>query len=232
MAEASSIALLQPPPSWGLATCADSDWVIRQKIREECGIRMNRHQRRNRFKLANGVEPRFGGVTPTKEEEDIELRKKILILGKPPMQAIIASGTGPDGLAEARKFKKQRRIMVRSVAIVVLSIFVALVKPFFSPKPSANLTEQPSSPEEYLSRGICEDTSSSQQCDVDAESQSQERKFEGSAETKRGFGDEFVTGPDGNEDLAQVAVTVSEDEEVIQDHCVDDDVSCFFMHQP
>mmetsp|Transcript_15250 Transcript_15250/g.29297 ORF Transcript_15250/g.29297 Transcript_15250/m.29297 type:complete len:843 (+) Transcript_15250:676-3204(+) len=227
MAEASSIALLQPPPSWGLATCADSDWVIRQKIREECGIRLNRHQRRNRFKLANGVEPRFGGSTPTTEEEDIELRKKILNIGKPPMQAIIASGTGPDGRAEARKFKKQRRIMVRSVAIVVLSIFVALVKPYFSSRTSVSLKDQPSTTDEYLSREICEGPGSSQQCDEDAGSHDQDRKFEDNDETKRVFGDQCDTGPDGGEDLAQGAETILENEEDGQDLCADDDESTY-----
>lgn len=57
MAKSSSIALLQPPPAWALASSIASDRVLRQKwIRDEFGStstttsKLNRHQRKNRLK--------------------------------------------------------------------------------------------------------------------------------------------------------------------------------------
>ena len=57
MAKSSSIALLQPPPAWALASSIASDRVLRQKwMRDEFGStstttsKLNRHQRKNRLK--------------------------------------------------------------------------------------------------------------------------------------------------------------------------------------
>ena len=132
MAEASTIALLQPPPSRCLASYIDSDWVVKQKLREEHGIKMNRHQRKNRFKLVNtdveyqGDDEMMITLKLSRDNNPETTRQN------PASKAIIASGTGPDGRAEERKRRKRRKMMVRSVAVLLLSIFAVTAKSYFS----------------------------------------------------------------------------------------------------
>jgi hypothetical protein len=126
MAQSSSIALLQPPPTFGLTSYTDSDWVIRQKLREENGTKkkLNRHQRKQRKNLlkqvGSAVEPSYSTPAAMSSLDNI-----------PSPQAIIASGTGPDGRAEARAILKKRRMMIRSVIVVILAVLVALGKSYF-----------------------------------------------------------------------------------------------------
>lgn len=127
MAEASTIALLQPPPSRCLASYVDSDWVLKQKLREEHGLKLNRHQRKNKFKLVN-TDLEYHG-----DDEMLESKNSTKMQNKLACKAIIASGTGPDGRAEERKIRQRRRMMVRSVAVVLLSVFAAMAKTYFSP---------------------------------------------------------------------------------------------------
>ena len=74
MAKASSIAFLQPPPSWGLASSADADWVIRQRMREEYGStkkkKLNRHQRKKKLKLSAAEASREHTAHHVPEEEE------------------------------------------------------------------------------------------------------------------------------------------------------------------
>lgn len=132
VAQASTIALLQPPPSWGLASSAESDWVLKQKMREERGLtKLNRHQRKNRLKQHQELSSTTLTALPKKRPRPLS------------SQAIIASGTGPDGLAEARLLLKKRQMLVRSVAVVVLSVFVVLAKDYFSWQPSTAVERSP-----------------------------------------------------------------------------------------
>ena len=137
MAEASSIALLQPPPNRCLESYADSDWVLKQRLREEHGLKLNRHQRKNRFKLVN-TDVEYHG-----DEEVKSYKNPSKVQSKPASKAIIASGTGPDGRAEERKVRKRRRMMVRSVAVVLLSVFAAMAKTYFSPPAGDELHGMP-----------------------------------------------------------------------------------------
>ena len=135
MAESSSIALLQPPPSWGLTSNIDSDWVIRARILKEQGTKLNRHQRKNRKKLGNGTDyvndnesastSMMSTIYPEKGE-------------KPPLQAVIASGTGPDGRAEARKLRKKRKVLKQSVVVIVFSLVAVTAKNYFFTTPVQN----------------------------------------------------------------------------------------------
>ena len=141
MAEASTIALLQPPPSRCLASYVDSDWVLRQKLREEHGIKLNRHQRKNRFKLVNTDVEYQGDDDIATSLQSFSCKDPATMRIKPPFKAIIASGTGPDGRAEERRQRKRRRMMVRSVAVVLLSVFAAMAKSYFS-LPTADKLKQ------------------------------------------------------------------------------------------
>lgn len=129
MAESSSIALLQPPPSWGLASNMDSDWVIRARILKEQGTKLNRHQRKNRKKLGNGTDYMNDNETASISTNMSEKGDKPP--HKPPLLAVIASGTGPDGRAEARKLKKKRKVLTQSVVVIAFSIFALTAKTSF-----------------------------------------------------------------------------------------------------
>jgi len=132
LAESSSIALLQPPPSWGLTSNTDSDWVIRARMLKEQGTKLNRHQRKNRKKLANGTD-----YINDNESSCMSMVSTIYPEkgDKPPLQAVIASGTGPDGRAEARKLRKKRKALTQSVVVIVISIFALTAKSYFFSTP-------------------------------------------------------------------------------------------------
>lgn len=123
LADSSSISLLQPPPSWGVASNADSDWVVLQRIKKDRGKKLNRHQRKNRVKLGKGTDYIKGSapVTSARRSE---------INATPPIQAVIASGTGPDGQAEARKLRKKRKMLAQSVAVIFFSLVVFMGKSY------------------------------------------------------------------------------------------------------
>eukprot|EP00581_Thalassiosira_minuscula_P012567 CAMPEP_0183730448 /NCGR_PEP_ID=MMETSP0737-20130205/32856_1 /TAXON_ID=385413 /ORGANISM="Thalassiosira miniscula, Strain CCMP1093" /LENGTH=195 /DNA_ID=CAMNT_0025962953 /DNA_START=104 /DNA_END=691 /DNA_ORIENTATION=- len=132
MAQSSTIALLQPPPTWGIASSTSSDLVLRQKHLKESGMKLNRHQRKNLAKL--------------KQQASLSnmAQEKKKMQQPPSIKAIIASGTGPDGRAEVREMRKKRKMMVRgSVAAVAMSIIVVFVnKSFFSSSVSEQHQQQ------------------------------------------------------------------------------------------
>lgn len=140
MAESSSIALLQPPPSWGLASNMDSDWVIRARMLKEQGTKLNRHQRKNRKKLGNGTDYMNDNETASisTNVSTIYSEKCDRPPHKPPLLAVIASGTGPDGRAEARKLRKKRKVLTQSVVVIVVSIFALTAKHYFFSTPVPN----------------------------------------------------------------------------------------------
>lgn len=159
MAKSSSIALLQPPPAWALASSVDSDWVLRQKwMREEFGVatfKLNRHQRKNRLKQlgssggngsdCGGTSSSFPGGGLSSSSTGLFLTRSGVggslmaiistarirlfshIDGSSNIRAIIASGTGPDGLSEARKSRKKRRFIVQTTAVIAISMLVMKV---------------------------------------------------------------------------------------------------------
>ena len=144
MAQASSIALLQPPPSWGLASSADADWVIRQRMREEYGLtkkkKLNRHQRKKKLKLSAAEASSSSSVVANKNSSSVIVSTDLLPFDKPSIKALIASGTGPDGRLEARKLRKKRRRIVQSLAVVLVSILVAYGRKYYISLPSSSST--------------------------------------------------------------------------------------------
>jgi len=145
MAQASSIALLQPPPSWGLASSADADWVIRQRMREEYGLtkkkKLNRHQRKKKLKLSSAAEASSSSssvVANKNSSSSVAVSIDLLPFDKPSIQALIASGTGPDGRLEARKLRKKRRRIAQSLAVVLVSVLVAYGRKYYISLPSSS----------------------------------------------------------------------------------------------
>ena len=231
MAQASTIALLQPPPSRCLAPHAESDWALKQKMREEHALKLNRHQRKNRFKLVNTDVEYHGDDEVTSNKKSQTKMQKIV------SKAIIASGTGPDGRAEERKARKHRRMIVRSVAVVLLSVFAAMAKPYFSspardeqhkiPQQQSDMKEVviedsiPSSLPDITSDNCLEGTCS--QNDQPSDLLSEER-----SEVSKS--DRLSVNVEVGESEVLTAAETTDEHDLIS-ACAGDEVSCFFMYQ-
>ncbi|KAL7551858.1 hypothetical protein ACHAWF_015078 [Thalassiosira exigua] len=114
LVRSSTIALLQSPPSWALASHVDSDWVLRRRL-----IEGRSGGSPKRLKLASGSDGQ-GSKWPDFAKE-------------PPLLALVASGTGPDGRAKARMARRRRRAMVRGAAgVAALAVLVALARSYLS----------------------------------------------------------------------------------------------------
>lgn len=265
MAQSSSIALLQPGPSWGITSHTDSDWVIRQRMREELGLakKLNRHQRKNRLKQLgrsnsfNG-EPASpsGTLTVSTSLTESSLCSSIdpSLLDKPSIQALVASGTGPDGRAEARKLRKKRRMMLRSLAVVIVSILVALARSYFfsgyfyfSGKQTLPSVSTPTQQQQKLTRDVFAKNNVSKLLGIHDPDYNRRKLVE-----KEDSSD--VTGEDketvvkeeepkiahmtdnGGESAASIGEGVGEGQVNVQqkttihDTCDGDEVSCFFVH--
>jgi len=228
MAGVSTIALFQPPPSRCLASYADSDWLLKQKVREEHGVKLNRHQRKKRSKLGN---------------TDREYHRDEVQISKYPtkesiaLNALIASGTGPDGRAEERKVRKRRRMMVRSVAIVLLSLFAASAKNYFSPPIGDTFHKTPQRPRD-MTRGEGAGVSIAKSVDKTCQEGAcfQEKITKAVNPKMKGTADK-----DGKTKTDQINEMPSENtkeatgksHDTIEDAalCAYDEVSCFFVHQ-
>lgn len=265
MAQSSSIALLQPGPSWGITSHTDSDWVIRQRMREELGLakKLNRHQRKNRLKQlgssnsSNGEPASPSGiltVSTSLTESSLCSSSDPSLFDEPSIQALVASGTGPDGRAEARKLRKKRRMMLRSLAVVIVSILVALARNyFFSGKQPMHtpslppLVSTPTQQEQNLTRNrlakvnvskllgthdpnynrrkLVEKVDLSDVTGEDKETVAKEEEPKIADMTDNGGKSDASTGEDVGEEQVNVQ------QKAIHDTCDGDEVSCFFVHQ-
>jgi len=118
-------------------------------------FKLNRHQRKNRLKQlgssgdngsdCGGTSSSFpgGGLSLSSTGlffsrssvggslmaiiSKARIRLFLHIDGSSNIRAIIASGTGPDGLSEARKSRKKRRFMVQTTAVIAISMLVMKV---------------------------------------------------------------------------------------------------------
>ena len=175
LAQSSSIALLQPPPSWALASTAESDWMLRQRMRNEMTTKkLNRHQRRNRSKVlpggSSGTVSTTSALSPlinvksSTRNAGVLFRPLLQKVGPSTIHARIASGMGPDGLAKARKMRNNQRMMARVLAIAIISIIIALAKKFYYscgqqlPSPSFLLSRDHSQDQQSTVDVIIEDT--------------------------------------------------------------------------
>lgn len=244
MAQSSSIALLQPPPSWALASRVESDWAIRQRMRSEGGYygggsttrKLNRHQRKNRLKLGPPMVHLRSG--------DIGAASRPLPLDGPSVHAIIASGMGPDGLAEARKSRKKRRLIARGSVVLVVSVLVALAsnyyysdgrppaRPSSSSSPSHQLTTGDVPIEDsgvsrmpLLPSGDSDATTADNNGDVldDNYEEGEPSVIDSTAES-----DNEIDSDTQREVTVKVQVNIPKN---MFDVCVDDEVSCFFLNQ-
>ena len=128
LGQCSTVALLQPPPNWGLINSVPSDYVLKQRVRESRGLsktsrrsRRTRSRSRNRSLTRRSKEPNDNrnnkyDVT-TKNGEWGSKKNKGKDDDKTTL-AKIAIGIGPDGDRDAANEKRRRKIL-RNIAIGV-----------------------------------------------------------------------------------------------------------------
>lgn len=214
-------------------------------MREELGLgtKLNRHQRKNRVRVKQDQQLGDGGDDNASSGVLSTHPRTLLLENKTYIQAIIASGTGPDGRAEARKLRKKRRMMVRSVAVMVFAVLVALAKSYYFSRGQ----RQPEALHSPLStRDVLMEDNVANMLLLDNDS-------DATIDNSRG-GD----SSHGNEDSLKAAVVTTQVKESVQqdqmaesgensddalmkeskeqkkaddDLCANDEVSCFFMHQ-
>jgi len=170
LAQSSSIALLQPPPSWGLASTTPSDWVLQQQARGMQGLpaaSRNGRRSRARYRGASGeaasstvLVEKDDNTTPARsmkkmmtfeELDEAQVLKNVMIkcgkLQKNGARAIIASGIAPADDYSARKRRRWRILILGGVIVAVVSITWALMRiddsisPSFSVPSQSNNTE-------------------------------------------------------------------------------------------
>lgn len=140
LAQSSSIALLKPPPSWALSAVTPSDEVLRQRS------------------LGEVKAPSSPQIESTEEEEPTNVIPQVdekvgyikLVSSEgariQTVQAVIASGMGPDGDYEARLKKRRRKRKLQLMAAVgvgVLAIAIALMRTRGAAVPSDTSTSRP-----------------------------------------------------------------------------------------
>ena len=149
LADTSSIAFLQRPPAWALAPTAPSDLVLKRKalLRKMLvtdGAELSPGKKKkiqtktpitpikmaadsdasppSNSETSSELAPRMdekAGYIKLKAQDGKKVRN---------VQAVIASGMGPDGNEEVRLRKRRRRRIIRiSVTVAVISVAVALV---------------------------------------------------------------------------------------------------------
>jgi len=142
LAQVPSIALLRPPPAWALAPVAPSDEVLKHRalgrrlssgaLGVTPGKRVRLEEAVCSAKLVSGDagESSDGrvGLTPRVDEKAGYI-KLLLVNGEAvgTVQAVVASGMGPDGEEENRIRRRRRRRKVRIVIIAGIVVFVAIV---------------------------------------------------------------------------------------------------------
>jgi hypothetical protein len=128
------ISLLQPPPSWSLAATTKSDWVLKQRAREQIGLSVtSRKDRRKKNQTLpssfdrravklwkdDNVDDDDDPSTGPVDDQYLQKRNKSL--------AVIASGNGAGQEAERReRFKRRLWVSVVVVGIVAVGIGVAI----------------------------------------------------------------------------------------------------------
>jgi hypothetical protein len=175
---------------------------------------------------------------------DIGAASRPLPLDGPSVHAIIASGMGPDGLAEARKSRKKRRLIARGSVVLVVSVLVALAsnyyysdgrppaRPSSSSSPSHQSTTADAPIEDsgvsrmpLLPSGDSDATTADNNGDVldDNYEEGEPSVIDSTAES-----DNEIDSDTQREVTVKVQVNIPKN---MFDVCVDDEVSCFFLNQ-
>ena len=124
LAQSSSIALLKPPPSWALSPVAPSNEVLRQR-----SLGKERH---SSPEIRSPEEEESTSMIPQVDDKAGYIKLVSSEGGRvQTVQAVIASGMGPDGDNEARLRKRRRKRKMQLMAAVgvgFLAVAIALMR--------------------------------------------------------------------------------------------------------
>lgn len=125
-AKVATIGMLQPPPSWAVASVAEADWVWKQRLRQELGMtKTSRKDRRKKKSLNKKIHV---SEEPVSDLEYIRRHSRSL--------AVVAAGCGPVGYIEEKEMRKRKRRKSRLVAVGISAIVVLGMINFFYYQPS------------------------------------------------------------------------------------------------
>jgi len=213
LGQCSTVALLQPPPTWGLINSVPSDYVLKQRVRESRGLsKTSRRSRRTRSRSRNrsltrrdkekkGMNNNDGATNGERGPKNNGGKDDNATLAK------IAIGIGPDGDGDAAK-EKRRRKMLRNIAIgvgvvaITIGLFqsgaisVPLLLSKFNSSDSSCDTKESSI---NSSNGVCTVSTSAQECVKTVSSNNNEFSSQNSQPGK-------VTRNGGNKKLNPVQV--------------------------
>ena len=125
LAQSSSIALLKPPPSWALSPVAPSDEALRQCSLGEVKLSSPPQNQLSTEEETTNLVPQVddkAGYIKLVSSEGARIQT---------VQAVIASGLGPDGDNEARLKKRRRKRKMQLMATVgvgVLAVAIAFMR--------------------------------------------------------------------------------------------------------
>jgi hypothetical protein len=129
-----NIRMLQPPPSWAIASTATADWVYKQRARQEMGrTKTSRKDRRRNRKLTIQQEQEQQALVVAvsantqhqlSDEEFLQLHRLTM--------AVIAAGYGPFGAKEETMYLRRKRMMMRGALVVgVTTVMLGVAYHYF-----------------------------------------------------------------------------------------------------
>ena len=138
-----SISLLQPHPRWGLVATAPADWVLKQRARRREGRKTTRRDRRSRRSssrsqsVTRGDGSNNAAIVDGSEAEQI----KEFLAENCKNPAVIACGYGT-GDEDAIRRRRQRRVIVGSIAVALFAVAVAVYVNSIEPSTTENAAQQ------------------------------------------------------------------------------------------
>ena len=113
------ISLLQDLPIWSLAATAKADWVLKQRVRQDLGLKATSRKDRRRKGRLQLLPPVKEDATPLVDREYLATHQRT--------KAVIAAGFGPDPEKEKyrrRRRRRQRRMMQGALGIGMMAVMI------------------------------------------------------------------------------------------------------------
>jgi hypothetical protein len=129
----SNIRMLQPPPSWAIASTATADWVYKQRARQEMGrTKTSRKDRRRKRKLTIQQEEQQALVVAVSANTHHQLSDEEFLRLHRRTMAVIAAGYGPFGAKEETMYLRRKRMMMRGALVAgVTAVMMGVAYQYF-----------------------------------------------------------------------------------------------------
>jgi hypothetical protein len=121
----SNISLLQNPPTWSLSPKAKADWVLKQRVRQDLGLKAtSRKDRRKKAQYSHSNSAENDGTADPSDEATPLVDKDYLKRNSRNL-AVIAAGYGPGPEAEAAR-RRQRRRLASAMAVGMFAVVIGV----------------------------------------------------------------------------------------------------------